>query len=56
MIGNKPDGCQWQPGGWGFVGGVDEVSVFRRALSQTEIQAIGDSGSRQVQIGPGLSE
>ena len=39
-IGNLQDG-----NGQGFDGLIDEVEIFNRALSQTEIQAIVDAGS-----------
>jgi hypothetical protein len=45
MIGNEPDGCNAQNSGFGFQGGIDEVEVFRRALTLAEIQSILNAGS-----------
>src|SRR6202022_598146 len=45
MIGNEPDGCVPQNSGFGFVGNIDEVEIFNRALSQVEINSIFNAGS-----------
>jgi hypothetical protein len=45
MIGNEPDGCNVQNSGFGFVGSIDEVEIFNRALTLSEIQGIVNSGN-----------
>jgi hypothetical protein len=45
MIGNEPDSCVVQNSGFGFVGRIDEVEFFSRALSLAEVQAIFNAGS-----------
>ena len=45
MIGNEPNACSVQSGDSGFAGRIDEFEFFRRALTQTEIQAIYNADS-----------
>ena len=45
MIGNEPAGCVVQSSGFGWPGRIDELGIFNRALTQTEIQAIFNAGS-----------
>jgi hypothetical protein len=44
-IGLRPEGCLDLWGGRRHMGGIDEVSVYNRALSASEIQAIYNAGS-----------
>jgi len=45
MIGNEPEPfCAVQSSGFGFIGSIDEVEIFERALSQPEILAIVNAG------------
>ncbi|HYE66014.1 MAG TPA: LamG-like jellyroll fold domain-containing protein [Pyrinomonadaceae bacterium] len=47
MIGNDPNlsTCDIQPSGFGWHGGIDEVSIFNRALDAAEIIALYQAGS-----------
>ena len=38
-------GNYFWPGTWGFTGSIDELSIYNRALSDSEIQAIYSAGS-----------
>jgi hypothetical protein len=48
---NMPDGNDlfignyFWPGNWGFTGSIDELSIYNRALSASEIQTIFSAGS-----------
>jgi len=48
---NMPDGNDlfignyFWPGNWGFTGSIDELSIYNRALSASEIQTIYSAGS-----------
>ena len=45
MIGNEPAGCAATANGFGWQGGIDEVQIFNRALTVSEVQAIYNAGS-----------
>jgi Concanavalin A-like lectin/glucanases superfamily len=38
-------GNYFWPGNWGFTGSIDELSIYNRALSDSEIQTIYGAGS-----------
>jgi hypothetical protein len=56
---NMPDGNDlfignyFWPGNWGFTGSIDELSIYNRALSASEIQTISGAGSAGKSNGPG---
>jgi hypothetical protein len=46
-------GNYFWPGNWGFTGAIDELSIYNRALSASEIQTIAGAGSAGKSIGSG---
>jgi hypothetical protein len=44
-------GNYFWPGAWGFTGSINEISIYNRALSASDIETIYDSGSNGKSAG-----